>query len=130
MYGMVMFALLQSNIYWVFSLILSLILSVYFIHLWRIKTPGAACTKIQYIEQQWRVHAHESHPLPTCHGLSAASIETYHNIRIRFDIGGLMWLVFEKKMHAKKVTRKHILLFQDQMHIDEHRMFRVLLRVL
>lgn len=117
---MLVFVLFQSSIYWVFRVILVFVLGVYFVYLWRLKTPGASCSKIVYSAGQWHVDV-----LPTRHGLSEAPIVVYQNVRIKFDIGGLMWLVFEHAVHGR-----HVLLFQDQMALNEHRMLRVLLRVL
>ena len=48
----------------------------------------------------------------------------HQTARVKFDFGWLMWLVFEG------ASRQHILLFRDQIDLDEHRLIRVLLRVL
>lgn len=109
---MALLALFESNLYWLLALILSLFLSTYFIYLSRLKTPGAHCVQIQYLEQQWRIYS------------VSTQFKAYKTARVKFDFGWLMWLVFEG------ADRQHVLLFRDQINLDEHRLIRVLLRVL
>lgn len=111
-YAVALLALFESNLYWLLGFILSLFLSTYFIYLSRLNTPGADCLQIQYIEQQWRVYS-----LPTVY-------TAHQTARVKFDFGWLMWLVFEG------TSQQHVLLFRDQINSDEHRLIRVLLRVL
>ncbi len=112
MYGATAAALFQSNLYWLVDMMLMGALGLYFIYLWRLKTPGAAVVQISHVEQQWRVYSQTN------------QFETYQTVRVRFDFGWLMWLVFENQS-----MRKHVLLFQDQFNADDSRLFRVLLRV-
>jgi hypothetical protein len=112
MYGVALLALFESNLYWLFSFILSLFVSAYFIFLSCLKTPGADCIQIQYLEQQWRIYAVKT------------QFKVCKAARVKFDFGWLMWLVFEGS------PRQHVLLFRDQISLDEHRLIRVLLRVL
>jgi hypothetical protein len=111
MYGVVVLALLTSNFYWLLCFILSVSLSAYFIYLSALGTPGAACIQIQYIKQQWRVYK------------TPMQFKMYSSARIKFDFGWLMWLIFEGE------STKHVLLFRDQISLDDHRLIRVLLRV-
>lgn len=117
MYGVVVIALFQSNVYWILDVVLMGAMGAYFVFLWRMQTPGASCVQIQYFEQQWRVYSQTN------------QFETYQTVCIRFDFGWLMWLVFLSQSETGQVIRKHILLFQDQMTSDENRLLRVLLRV-
>ncbi len=117
-YGIALVALWMSNIYWVFNLILILNLSIYCLYLSRQKTPGSSCVQIQYIQQQWRVYR------------SSVQFKQYQVVRIKFDFGWLMWLIFENKRETVPVSRQHVLLFYDQTTPDSHRLLRVLLRVL
>lgn len=117
MYCFLAVALFQSNFYWMVDVILVVVLGVYFVFLWRLKTPGAACVQIQYIEQQWQITD------------AKHQIEIYQTVRVRFDFGWLIWLVFQKLTEQGQHSRKHVLLFQDQITSNERHLLRVLLRM-
>ncbi|MDF1646140.1 MAG: hypothetical protein P1U61_04030 [Legionellaceae bacterium] len=117
MYCFLAVALFQSNFYGMVDVVLMLALGVYFVFLGRLKTPGAACVQIQYIEQKWQI-------TDTKH-----QIEIYQTVRVRFDFGWLMWLVFQNIAEQGQHSRKHVLLFQDQITSNERHLLRVLLRM-
>ncbi|MDX2346752.1 MAG: hypothetical protein QNK11_07780 [Legionella sp.] len=112
MYAVVAIALFTSDFYGLFSFILSFCFSAYFIYLSRLKTPGAFCVRIEYIQQQWQIYQ-----TPT-------QFEIYKTARIKFDFGWLIWLVFEGE------SKLQVLIFRDQISLDAHRALRVLLRVI
>lgn len=116
LYGVVVMALFQSKLPWILSLIFTYVLGVYFLRLWRLKTPGSPCEKLLYTAERWHVYSEQN------------SFEPYQTVQLRFDFGWLMWLVFENTSETEKSTRKHILLFQDQMVADDSRLIRLILR--
>ncbi|MCH9757305.1 MAG: hypothetical protein K0U37_08975 [Gammaproteobacteria bacterium] len=117
MYVVLVIALFQSHFYWVFDVFLIGVMSAYFIFLWRMQTPGSPCVQIQYLEQQWRIYNKRE------------QFECYQLVRIRFDFGWLMWLVFQNQLETRQSSRTHVLVFQDQLYADESRLLRALLRV-
>ncbi len=117
MYGFVIVALFQSNLYWLIQLLIVFSLSAYFIFLWCIEAPGAICSQIQYLDSAWHV------------SLKHQSVECYHSARVRFDFGWLMWIVFNNPQETGKSATRHVLIFQDQLSKDDSRLLRVVLRL-
>ncbi|MDF1677521.1 MAG: hypothetical protein P1U32_02365 [Legionellaceae bacterium] len=117
MYVLVVFALFQSNFYWPFQWLFVFLMSVYFIFLWRIETAGIVCSQIQYLNKVWHVYCKHK------------SVERYYSARVRFDFGWLMWLVFNNQQETGKSTRRHVLLFRDQLNDNDSRLLRVVLRL-
>lgn len=98
--------------------VLTCVITAHGSYLWRRQTPGARCSELNYTKNRWVL-------LDDATG----ELVAYSEVRMRFDFGWLMWLVFENKSVLEKNRRRDILVFQDQITPDEHRLLRLILRV-
>ena len=97
---------------------LTCVLAAHGSYLWRRKTPGARCSELNYTKERWLILDD-----------TTGELVVYAEARVRFDFGWLIWLVFENKAASEKTRRRDVLLFQDQINSDEHRLLRLVLRV-
>ncbi|MDF1684362.1 MAG: hypothetical protein P1U36_06855 [Legionellaceae bacterium] len=88
-------------------------------YLWRRKTPAVCCSELTYAKERWWVLDD-----------STGELLTYTEAQVRFDFGWLMWVVFKEDAALfEKKRQRDVIVFQDQINSDEHRLLRLVLRV-
>jgi len=117
-HGFAVIALFQSACPTGLIAVLTFVLAAHGSYLWRRKTPGARCSELNYTKERWLILDD-----------TTGELVTYTEAHVRFDFGWLMWLVFENKSALEKIPKQNVLLFQDQITPDEHRLLRLVLRV-
>jgi hypothetical protein len=112
------FALFQSICPRVLVVLVSCGLIWHVFYLARLKTPGMRCSEMQYTGGRWLLLDD-----------TTGELMAYTEVRVRFDFGWLMWLVFKKPLDVTHARRRDVLIFRDQIAASEHHMLRLRLRV-
>ena len=76
------------------------------------------CSEMQYTGGRWLLLDD-----------TTGELMAYTEVRVRFDFGWLMWLVFKKPLDVTHARRRDVLIFRDQIAASEHHMLRLRLRV-
>lgn len=117
-HGFAVMALLQTACPRGLIATLTCVLAAHGSYLWRRQTPGARCSELNYVKACWWVLDD-----------TTGELVVYDEACVRFDFGWLMWLVFKNTAKSNTTPRRDIILFQDQITPDEHRLLRLVLRV-
>jgi hypothetical protein len=117
-HGFAVIALLQTACPTGLIAALACVLAAHGSYLWRRKTPGARCSELNYAKESWLILED-----------TTGELVVYDEAYVRFDFGWLIWLVFKNASKLDKTPRRDVLLFQDQISPDEHRLLRLVLRV-